>query len=235
MAETSVARADALLSELVELVETARTVPMSASCVVPREHVLDLLDALREVLPRELEAAHRVLARHDALLAEATEYSARTRTEADDAARQARDQAGGQADSILADARHQADELVRAAEADAYRIVESAREEHASLVSATTVHRNAHEASAELRARADHYTASTRGAADRYAVALRADSEGYADRTLLDLINVLRRAIASAEQGRRALAARRPESGESPSPDGERAAADPDSSGRDDG
>ena len=51
MADATRARADKLLNELVEVVETARTVPMSASCVVPREHVLDLLDALREALP----------------------------------------------------------------------------------------------------------------------------------------------------------------------------------------
>ena len=84
MADATRARTDKLLNELVEVVETARTVPMSASCVVPREHVLDLLDALREALPPELDAAHRVLARRDALLAEAAESAARTRGEADE-------------------------------------------------------------------------------------------------------------------------------------------------------
>jgi len=207
MADPTHAGTDKLLNELVEVVETARTVPMSASCVVPREHVLDLLDALREALPTDLDAAQRVLARREALLAEAAESAARTRSEADEAARQIRDQAGPQADAILADARHQAGEMVRAAEAEAYRTVESAREEHESLVSATTVHRNAQDAAVRVRSEADDYADATRAAADRYSVALRADSEGYADRTLLDLMAVLRRAVASAEEGRRALAA----------------------------
>lgn len=232
MADATRARTDKLLNELVEVVETARTVPMSASCVVPREHVLDLLDALREALPPELDAAHRVLARRDALLAQAAESAARTRGEAEDAAGQIRDQAGTQADAILADARHQAGEVVRAAEAEAFRTVESAREEHASLVSATTVHRNAQEAAAGLRSEADDYADATRAAADRYAVALRADSEGYADRTLLDLMAVLRQAVASAAEGRRALAARRTESSQLPPTGVEQPRGEPDAAGR---
>ena len=113
----SVARVAKLLNELVEVVETARVVPMSASCVVPREHVLDLLDALREALPSELDAAHRVVAHRDALLVESRGVVRSTRTEADEATpgRSVID-AGTQADAILADARHQAAQLVRAAE-----------------------------------------------------------------------------------------------------------------------
>lgn len=232
MADAPLVRIDKLLNELVEVVETARTVPMSASCVVPREHMLDLLDALREALPTELDAAQRVLARHDALLAESAESAARTRREADDAARQIRDQAGAQADAIVADARHQAGEVVRAAEAEAYRTVESAQEEHASLVAATTVHRNAQDVAVRIRSEADDYAEATRAAADRYSVALRADSEGYADRTLLDLMAVLRRAVASAEKGRRALAAQQPESGQQASTGAEQLAGEPDPAGR---
>ena len=232
MADGSLARTDKLLTELVEVVETARTVPMSGSCVVSREHVLDLLDALREALPTELDGAQHVLARRDALLAEAAESAARTRGEADDAAQQIRDQAGSQADAIVADARHEAAAVVRVAEAEAYRIVETAREEHASLVSATTVHRNAQDAAVRIRSEADDYADATRAAADRYSVALRADSEGYADRTLLDLMAVLRRAVASAEEGRRALAAQRTESGQTPPTSAEQLAGEPDPAGR---
>jgi cell division septum initiation protein DivIVA len=230
MTDVSVARVAKLLSELVEVVETARVVPMSASCVVPREHVLDLLDAVREALPSELDAAHRVVAQRDALLVETAESSTQVRTEAEDYARQVRDDAGAQADAILADARHQAAQLVRAAEEEAYRTVESARAEHAALVSATTVHRNAHGAATRLHSEADEYAAATRTAADRYAVALRADAEGYADRTLLDLVGVLQRAMATAEQGRQALAARRNEP-TSPSPDVVPAEPEPGGSG----
>ncbi len=68
MTDHTLARADEVLTELIELVETARTLPMSSSCVVPRERTLDLLDALRDVLPPELAEARRVVgpARPDA-------------------------------------------------------------------------------------------------------------------------------------------------------------------------
>ena len=65
MTDQALRRVDELLTELVELVETARTVPMSSSCVVPREHVLDLLDDLREVLPPEMVEARALLAQRD--------------------------------------------------------------------------------------------------------------------------------------------------------------------------
>ena len=173
---------------------------MSASCVVPREHVLDLLDALREARPTDLDAAQRVLAHREALLAEAAdpprEPAARlTRPRGRSVIRPER------RPTNPCCARHQAGEVVRAAEAEAYRTVESAREEHESLVSATTVHRNAQDAAVRVRSEADDYADATRAAADRYSVALRADSEGYADRTLLDLMAVLRRAVASARGG----------------------------------
>jgi hypothetical protein len=68
MADEALRRADELLSELTEIVETARALPMSASCVLPRERVLDLLDELREVLPPEMDEARTVIATRDRLL-----------------------------------------------------------------------------------------------------------------------------------------------------------------------
>ena len=71
MADQSMRRADELLTELVEQVETARSMPMSSSCVLPRERLLDLLDELREVLPPEIDEARKIIASRDALLHEA--------------------------------------------------------------------------------------------------------------------------------------------------------------------
>ena len=77
MTDHTLARADEVLTELVELIETARTLPMSSSCVVPRERTLDLLDALREVLPPELAEARRVVAQRDRTLSEADRLAER--------------------------------------------------------------------------------------------------------------------------------------------------------------
>ena len=51
----------AKLAELTATVEGARSMPMSASCVVNRSEVLDLLGALRDLLPKQLLEAQEVL------------------------------------------------------------------------------------------------------------------------------------------------------------------------------
>jgi cell division septum initiation protein DivIVA len=221
MADEALRRTDELLTELVEHVETARTVPMSSSIVLPRERVLDLLDELREVLPPEMHEARKLMATRDQVL-----HDAHTDAVA------ARDAATAAAELILADARGQADRLIAEAEVQAYEIVEAGKAEHAQLVSATGVHQAATARATELRAEAEAYLSGLRDEADRYhettlaeaqrygldvrtqaegyAAKLTADSEAYADRTLADLSATLQRAAATADQGRHALAARRP-------------------------
>ncbi|MFN2518096.1 MAG: DivIVA domain-containing protein, partial [Jatrophihabitantaceae bacterium] len=99
MTDQSLRRTDELLSELVELVETARTVPMSSSCVLPRERVLDLLDELRETMPPEMDQARRVIANRDAMLHDAHEEST-----------SARERATAEATVLVADAQQRAEE-----------------------------------------------------------------------------------------------------------------------------
>lgn len=212
--------ADELLTELIEAVETARALPMSASCVLPRERVLDLLDELREVLPPEMDEARTVIATRDRLLKDAYE-----------AAAESRGRAVAEADTLLADARHRAEQLIQVAEEQAADVLRAAHEEHADLVSSTTVHQAAAAAAAALRAdaeayqakvtadaqdyagreraEADRYAGDARAEAERYATKLTADAEDYADRTLDELAAVLHRAATTAEQGRAALRQRR--------------------------
>jgi cell division septum initiation protein DivIVA len=220
MSELSLKRADELLTELVELVETARTLPMSSSCVLPRERVLDLLDELRETLPVEIDEARRVIGNRDELL-----HNAYTEATA------AREQATSDAQTVLTDAEQRAAQLVHDAEVQAHEILEAGRAEHGRLVSATGVHQAAAAAAAELRQAAERYDAEVRAQADaqqaalreaaerfdretrvgaeRYAAKLTGDAEEYADRTLAELAQTLQRAAHTAEQGRLALARRR--------------------------
>lgn len=220
MSDEALRRADDLLTELIENIETARALPMSTSCVLPREHLLDLLDELREVLPPEMDEARTVVARRDKLLQDAYENAAGIR-----------DRAVAQADATLADAQHRAEEMLRQAHAEAAEAVQVGNEEHARLVASTTVHQAAAAAAAALRedaeryqqqvaaeaaqydshvrGEADAYANGIRGDAERYATKLTIDAEDYAERTLDELGAVLRRAAHTAEQGRSALASRR--------------------------
>jgi vacuolar-type H+-ATPase subunit H len=74
------------LDELSSIVESARAMPMSASCVVNRAQVLDLLDDARALLPDSLAQADDLLAGRqeivDAAHAEAAEIIASAREHA---------------------------------------------------------------------------------------------------------------------------------------------------------
>ena len=142
------------LDELVALVESARAVPLSASCVVPREEVLDLLDELRAALPDALEDARGVVAAREELLGQA---------------RDRRDQAIG-------DARAEADRLVAGARAEADRVRAAARADAERMVSADGVRRAAEAEArgvlAAARERADRLRADADGYADEKLAAL---------------------------------------------------------------
>src|SRR5919198_1355536 len=220
MTDEALRRADELLTELVEIVETARALPMSASCVLPRERVLDLLDELREVLPPEMDEARTVIATRERLLKEAYEAAAESRA-----------RAVAEADTIISDAEHRAEQLATEAQDQGAEVLRAARGEHARLVAATTVHQAAAAAAAALRedaetyqaqvtaeaqtydarirAEADQYASDARAEAERYATKLTADADDYAERTLDELSAVLHKAAGTAEQGRAALRQRR--------------------------
>jgi vacuolar-type H+-ATPase subunit H len=52
------------------MVEEARGVPLSASCVLHRGEILEILDGARAALPNDLEAARKIMASRDALIEE---------------------------------------------------------------------------------------------------------------------------------------------------------------------
>jgi len=58
------------LTSAITMVEEARGVPLSASCVVHRGEMLELLDEAREALPTDLESAKKLLAARDAIIEE---------------------------------------------------------------------------------------------------------------------------------------------------------------------
>ena len=58
------------LTSAITMVEEARGVPLSASCVVHRGEMLELLDEAREALPSDLESAQKLLAARDAIIEE---------------------------------------------------------------------------------------------------------------------------------------------------------------------
>jgi cell division septum initiation protein DivIVA len=204
------------VDELTTVIENARSVPMSASCMVPRDHLLDLLDDLRESLPEDVQAAGAIVEQRTEILqqaqAEAERLTGRTRGESDQllvSARRQRDELLGtarrQRDELLAEGQAQAEDLLAQAEVEADRLVAEGRDqrealiaeallEHERLITETEVYRGA-------VSRADELGAQT--AAD--VARMRAEVDEYVDTRLADFGTTLERMLRSVEKARTTL------------------------------
>ncbi|WP_196791746.1 ATP synthase subunit B family protein [Motilibacter deserti] len=105
------------LDELTGLVSEARSMPMSASCIVNRGEVLALLDEMRELLPEELHHAEAVLEDRDAVVDDGRRQAAQVLEEA----YAERERLVGQ-EEVVAEAHRQARAIVAEAEELAARM-----------------------------------------------------------------------------------------------------------------
>lgn len=209
------------LDELVSVVETARGVLVSGSCVIPRGHVLDLLDDLREALPAEMEEAHAILEQRTDILVtaedsarrmveEARAEAARVRAEAEDEAEQGLALARGQAESTLAAARTESQALAEQGRADFERAVTAGQREHDRLVSEMDVHQSAHSQAEELLADSSHRAGATLAEASARADRVSAEADEYVEAKLAGFAATLTRTLRSVEAGRGKLRERQP-------------------------
>ncbi|TFV64438.1 UNVERIFIED_ORG: hypothetical protein E4P37_13170 [Bacillus sp. AZ43] len=215
------------VDELTTVIENARSVPMSASCMVPRDHLLDLLDDLRESLPEDVQAAGAIVEQRTEILqqaqAEAERLTGRTRGESEQLLAVAR----RQREELLGTARRQRDETLAQAQADAEDILAEAEAEAERLVAEAVAHREAVLADAQARhaeileaAQAEHERLITetevyRGAVDRAdqlgaqahaeAARARAEADQYVDNRLADFETTLADMLNAVEAARTAL------------------------------
>lgn len=103
----------AVLDELTELVTAARAMPMSASALINRAEVLELISSAREVLPRELAEADKIRSDAQGILERAQEQASALVAE-EAVVLQAQERAA----ELIAEAESKADQLAR--EADDY-------------------------------------------------------------------------------------------------------------------
>jgi vacuolar-type H+-ATPase subunit H len=59
------------LTSAITMIEEARGVPLSASCVVHRAEILSILDSARDGLPSDFASAHSIIQTRDAIIEEA--------------------------------------------------------------------------------------------------------------------------------------------------------------------
>ncbi len=109
--EEAQAGLNAILDDLAHLVETARTMPMSASVLVHKGDALALVDELRGALPEQLAHADEVLAQADAVLEDAHRQAEEILTTA-----RARAIDSSKAEQVVVQAESRAREIVDEAE-----------------------------------------------------------------------------------------------------------------------
>jgi hypothetical protein len=101
------------LDEILKVVESARSLPMSSSVVLNRNELTELLGELRDALPPELQAAQDVLRKRDTLLYETTSNAERLLEAAAEEGRR-----------LVSE-----EEVVRAARIEAAEMLQAARDE----------------------------------------------------------------------------------------------------------
>jgi cell division septum initiation protein DivIVA len=108
---------EALLNRIAEIIENARPMPLSASSMINKEEVLELLDDAIDRLPDELRAARWLLKERD-------EFLAKVRREGDDILDQARTRAERmvQRTEVVKAAEQRARQIIDAAETEARRL-----------------------------------------------------------------------------------------------------------------
>jgi F0F1-type ATP synthase membrane subunit b/b' len=108
---------ETLLRELREIIDAARTMPMSASVLVNRDEALELLDEALAVMPEELRHARWLIKERD-------EYLTQARRDAEDIVEAGRVQAERMVErtEVAREARRVAQQVVAHAEADSRRL-----------------------------------------------------------------------------------------------------------------
>ncbi|HQR78745.1 MAG TPA: hypothetical protein PLT68_00850 [Actinomycetota bacterium] len=180
------------LDDLVDLIEGARGVPLSDSCVVNRTIALELLEAVRALMPASLRDAATILADRDDVLEDAAREAESRLAAAQDQADAELSRAENEAAALLTQTQADVDQMLAQGQNDAARTVDRARAEAERLVSADTVRLEAERQAKALRQQAESDSAR-----------VRAEADIYVDKRLANLEDTLRAALDQIGRGRR--------------------------------
>ncbi|MCU0278148.1 MAG: hypothetical protein MUF33_03250 [Candidatus Nanopelagicales bacterium] len=180
------------LDDLVDLVEGARGVPLSDSCVVNRTIALELLEAVRSLMPASLRDAATILADRDDVLEDATREAESRIASAQDESDTIVARAENEAAAIMSQTRAEVEQMLAQGQSDAARTVDRARAEAERLVAADTI-----------RLEAERQAKGLRQQAESDASRVRAEADIYVDKRLANLEDTLRAALDQIGRGRR--------------------------------
>jgi cell division septum initiation protein DivIVA len=124
-----------VLDDLSDIVEAARAMPMSDRCVINRNEVLDLLDAIRQMLPASVQEAEEILADRVGVVEEGYR----------------------EAERVIGEANEQARGMIEQATAQQAHIVSTHEITQAALAEAEAIRGQALDEAEQMRREVDHY------------------------------------------------------------------------------
>ena len=186
----------AALDQIEDLVESSRSVPLSACIMINKAEILDLLDQAREALPEDLVAADAVVADADAVLGRADSAAETRIAEANSRASSTLDQANERAAQIRSDAEEEAERTRSRADAEA--TIADANAQAERIVSTENIVRMAEDRAREIVSEAK-----------RSATQLREGADDYVASSLDELAHLISDLSRRTDAGRRKIAERR--------------------------
>ena len=180
------------LDDLVDLIDGARGVPLSDSCVVNRTIALELLEAVRALMPASLRDAATIIADRDDVLEDASREAESRIAAAQDDSDTIVARAENEAAAMLSQTRAEVEQMLAQGQSDAARTVDRARAEAERLVAADTI-----------RLEAERQAKGLRQQAESDASRVRAEADIYVDKRLANLEDTLRAALDQIGRGRR--------------------------------
>lgn len=198
----------AALDQIEDLVEAARSLPMSASVMINKAEILDLLDQAREALPEDMVTADAVVADADALISRADEVAETTMAEANDRAHALVEDARANAEETTNQAREEAQQIRDAAAQEATDTATRAREEAQAMIDQARAEAQRLISEEEVTVRAQEEAARIVREAQDEAISLADGADQYCMESLETLQKALGRISQQTIAGHDAIAQR---------------------------
>ena len=199
----------AALDQIEDLVESSRAFPLSASIMINKAEILDLLDQAREALPEDLVAADAVVADVDAVLGRADSAAETRIAEANSRASSTLDQANERAAQIRSDAEEEAERTHARADAEATALISQARADAEATIADANAQAERIVSTENIVRMAEDRAREIVSEAKRSATQLREGADDYVATSLDELARLISDVSRRTEAGRRAIAERR--------------------------
>lgn len=201
------------LDDIAAVVENARTIPFTQTCLVQRDLIVDLADTARESLPDDVRQATAVLNERQTIIQQAEQSAEEMATRAESYARATMDSADARVAEMLeqanheirrmrADAEEQAQQVIADAHRRANQMVAEANDEGSRRIDAAAAQAERMVVEHEITRRAQVFALELEQHAERMATKARLEADAYVEGKLADLEETLVSSLEGVQRSR---------------------------------